>query len=237
MMKEKIEQEIEKFKKSFKHVKCCMLLEKDGNAVACDIEDQEELAFKLSVLFDVDNLEEIVIERSSGNVCYIRRYNDKLVYIEFTKKPNIPLLNMYLGKVIPGLFVKDKYEEKLAKPLEEKPVAKESKVLEVYSEFFRELAKYVASRALIPHDWLLVILKNTLDPRIKVDDKYNLMSSLNEEFLLEILRRNYLEICEKIKNKLKFAFSKDTIEEAFETVIEKISIKFGDVSEYGIKKC
>ncbi len=235
-MKEKIEKEMEKFKKSFKHVKCCMLLDRGGNAVACDIDDQEEMAFKLSVLFDVNNLEEMVIEKSNGNVCYLRRYNDKLIYIEFSKKPNIPLLNMYLSKVLPELFGKDKYEEKLAKPVE-KPVIEKSKVLEVYSEFFREFAKYVASRALIPKDWLLVILKNTLDPRIKIDDNYVMTSNLNEEFLIEILKRNYLEICEKIKNKLKFAFSRETIDEAFETVIKKVSSKYGNVLEYGIKKC
>ncbi len=236
MIKENVEKEIEKFKKSFKNVKCCMILDKDGNSVACDIENQEELAFKLSVLFDLDDLEEIVIERSSNNVCYVRKYDDKLVYIEFTKKPNIPLLNMYLGKVIPDLHVKGKEEKVPAKALEEKAI-KESKVLEVYSVFFREFAGYISSRALIPQDWLLVILKNTLDPRIKVDEKYNLTSNLSEEFLIEILKRNYLEICEKIKNKLKFAFSDETIDEAFEEVIKRISSKFGDVSEYGIRKC
>lgn len=91
-------EDIEKLKKSFKYIRSCMLIYRDGEVITIDVENQEELAFKLSILFDLNGLEEILIERSDG-ASYVRVYNDKLIYLDFSKKPNIPLLNMYLRRI------------------------------------------------------------------------------------------------------------------------------------------
>ncbi len=93
--------QLEKLKLSFRYIKSCAVLYRDGEIVGCDITDQEELAFKLSILFDLDDLEEMVIEKPEG-ASYVRRMGDHIVYLEFTRKPNIPLLNMYLRRIIGG---------------------------------------------------------------------------------------------------------------------------------------
>lgn len=95
-MKEKLE----KLKSSLKYINWCMLVEKNGEVFACDVENQEELAFKLSVLFDIEGLEEIVIKKSNGK-SYLGIYNhEKIVYLDSEKKLNIPLLKMYLKRIV-----------------------------------------------------------------------------------------------------------------------------------------
>ncbi len=116
-------EDIEKLKKSFKYIKSCMLLDRNGEVVTIDVDNQEEMAFKLSILFDLNGLEEILIEKSSG-ASYVKVYDDKLICLDFTKKPNIPLLNMYLRKIFPEkpvlrpekVKVEPKEEEREVKP-------------------------------------------------------------------------------------------------------------------------
>ena len=91
-------EELEKLKKGLKYIKGCMLLSNNGEVVTVDVDNQEELAFKLSILFDLSNLEEILIEKTGG-ADFIKMYDSRLIYLEFTKKPNIPLLNMYLNRI------------------------------------------------------------------------------------------------------------------------------------------
>ncbi|NOZ58811.1 MAG: hypothetical protein GXO66_04465 [Euryarchaeota archaeon] len=102
-----VRQQLEKLRLSFKYIKGCALLSRDGEIVGCEVPDPEELAFKLSILFDLEDLEEMVIEGASG-ATYVRRMGDHLVYLEFTKKPNIPLLNMYLKRIIGGGVVQQR---------------------------------------------------------------------------------------------------------------------------------
>lgn len=83
--------DIEKLMKSFGYMKSCMVLGSDGEVDGHKIDNQEELAFKLSVLFDLDNLEEIIIEKEDG-ACYIKLFDDRLVYFDCNKKPNTTLL-------------------------------------------------------------------------------------------------------------------------------------------------
>jgi predicted regulator of Ras-like GTPase activity (Roadblock/LC7/MglB family) len=93
-----MKEDLEKLKRGFKYIKGCMLLGSDGEVITIDVDNQEELAFKLSILFDLENLEEILIEKTSG-ANYIKMYDSRLVFLEFTRKPNIPLLNMYLKRI------------------------------------------------------------------------------------------------------------------------------------------
>ncbi|GBE54359.1 hypothetical protein BMS3Bbin15_00512 [archaeon BMS3Bbin15] len=95
-MKEKLK----KLKSSLKYINWCMLVDRNGEVFACDVENQEELAFKLSVLFDIEGLEEILIEKSNGT-SYLSIYNgEKIVYLDSEKKLNIPLLRMYLKRIV-----------------------------------------------------------------------------------------------------------------------------------------
>lgn len=97
-----LRENIEKLKKSFRYIKGCVILNREGEVTACDIDEYEELTFKLSILFDLDGLEEILIERRDG-AHYIKVFGDTIIYLDFTRKPNVPLLNMYLKKIIGGV--------------------------------------------------------------------------------------------------------------------------------------
>lgn len=78
-----------------------MILKRDGGVYSSKLDDEEELAFKLSVLFDFDNFEEMVIEREEG-ATYLKLFNEIVVYLHCRKKPNATLLNMYLKKIFPA---------------------------------------------------------------------------------------------------------------------------------------
>ncbi len=108
---------LEKLKKSFKYIKGCALLSRDGEIAACGIQDGEGLAFKLSILFDLGNLEEILIEGANG-ASYVKLFGDSIVYMEFNKKPNIPLLNMYLRKIV-GNITLQHHQKTVQPPLPE----------------------------------------------------------------------------------------------------------------------
>ncbi len=107
-----MKEDLEKLKKGIKYIKSCMLLDREGDVVTIDVDNQEELAFKLSILFDLDDLEEMVIEKPGG-ASYIKLYDSRLVFLEFTKKPNIPLLNMYLKKIFSERDRKSDIEERV----------------------------------------------------------------------------------------------------------------------------
>jgi hypothetical protein len=120
-----VKEQLEKLKGSFRYIEGCALLSKNGEISACDVRDVDELAFKLSILFDLENLEEILIEKTRG-ASYIKLFGDNIVYMEFTKKPNIPLLNMYLNKIIRGTAARQPRPRILTKPPETgKPLFKE----------------------------------------------------------------------------------------------------------------
>ncbi|WP_456473973.1 hypothetical protein [Candidatus Pyrohabitans sp.] len=106
-----LKENIEKLKKSFRYIKGCVLINRDGEVTAYDVDDYEELTFKLSILFDLDGLEEILIERGDG-AHYIKVFGDTMIYLDFTRKPNVPLLNMYLKKIIGGVVSEKRPEKK-----------------------------------------------------------------------------------------------------------------------------
>ncbi|NOZ58809.1 MAG: hypothetical protein GXO66_04455 [Euryarchaeota archaeon] len=121
-------EDLEKLKRGIKYIKSCMLIGSDGEVVTIDVDNQEELAFKLSILFDLKDLEEVLIERPGG-ASYIKLYDSRLIFLEFTKKPNIPLLNMYLRRIFSENKKQDmekRVEAVLAEARKTPPPAQES---------------------------------------------------------------------------------------------------------------
>ncbi len=102
-----IRDELETLKESIEEVTACLLMDSSGRAVSCNVEDEEALAFKLAVLFLLDGFEEMLIERREG-ASYVKLHGHRMVYLEFSGMPSIPLINMYIKR----LFERRKPEAK-----------------------------------------------------------------------------------------------------------------------------
>ncbi len=66
------------------------------------IEKPESLKFKLSVIEELHGIEEMVVERREG-CSYLRVYGDTAVYLEFSTRPCLSLLKLYLRWIAEGV--------------------------------------------------------------------------------------------------------------------------------------
>jgi len=95
-----------------------MLFRGDEVLAAEGIEKPESLKFKLSVVEELQGLEEMVVLRPQG-CAYLRVYSGGVVYLEFSSQPCLALVKLYLrwiaegGASRPGEREKTRFDELL----------------------------------------------------------------------------------------------------------------------------
>ncbi|GEM_PF-2174925 len=172
-----IKDELETLRESIEEVTACLLMDASGRAVACNVEDEELLAFKLSVLFLLDGFEEMLVEREQG-VSYIKLHRHRLVYLEFSGMPSIPLINVYIKR----LFESRAEKPAPPSPAEQKPEpVEEGEVLAaVAEEYVLSDGRSTGELANELRDRLKVFLEG--QPRVR-GGRVVVAASVNEDLL------------------------------------------------------